>query len=95
MTNEKDIVNMLESVWTCNNVWECCGDKTEYELIQEAIKEIKHLRLVANAMKTDNAKLRKAIVGLRLEITGVGVEKHRLKVENERLQKDLKSLWAN
>lgn len=45
MTNDKDIVNMLESVWTCNNVWECCGDKTEYELIQEAIKEIKRLRL--------------------------------------------------
>jgi len=92
MTDVKDIVDRLIGL---SSHLEYFIDITEYKLIQEAIKEIKHLRLVANAMKTDNAKLRKAIVGLRLEIVGVGVEKHRLKVENERLQKDLKSLWAN
>jgi hypothetical protein len=60
MTNAKDIVDILDFIGLCS-CQECGGNDTEYELIQEAIKEIKNLRLVANAMKTDNAKLRKEI----------------------------------
>jgi len=44
MTDVNNLVDMLKSIWTCNNVWELYGDKTEYELIQETIKEIEFLR---------------------------------------------------
>lgn len=60
MTDNKDIVDRLDFIGLCS-CQECGGNDTEYELIQEAIKEIKNLRLVANAMKNDNEKLRKEI----------------------------------
>ena len=44
MTNEKDIVDKLDFIGLCS-CQECGGNDTEYELIQEAIKEIKRLRL--------------------------------------------------
>jgi hypothetical protein len=43
MTDNTDIVDRLDFIGLCS-CQECGGNDTEYELIQEAIKEIKFLR---------------------------------------------------